>query len=71
MTSYDPFRGTPSGEVEKAEAKANAVPTGTVPEILGWVGDDKEKARRALEAEEANAKPRKSLVKDLKDLLDD
>jgi hypothetical protein len=42
-----------------------AVPEGTISEIVEWVGTDAERAARALAAEEAGLK-RKSLIKTLK-----
>lgn len=41
-----------------------AVPSGTVAEVLSWVGEDHDRAVRALAAEEAGHN-RKSLVKSL------
>ena len=38
------------------------MPEGTVAAVLGWVGDDRERAARALEAENATEKPRTTLV---------
>lgn len=55
--------------VEEVETdKAQEVPVGSVAEVLEWVGDDKERAQRALETEEAGHK-RKTLVKQLKDMV--
>lgn len=51
------------------DADPNAVPAGTVPEVLTWVGDDKEKAQKALDAENENDKPRKGLVSELDAIL--
>lgn len=45
-----------------------AVPEGTAAEVVAWVGDDAERAARALEAEEAGQK-RKTLIKTLKAVL--
>lgn len=67
--SYNPFYGYESKKVEEAKAKAAATPTGTVPEMLSWVGDDKDRAKRALDQELAHSKPRKSLVSDLEDII--
>ncbi len=47
------------------------VPSGTVPEILSWVGEDKDRAQKALDAEKDDDKPRKGLVKSLEEILDD
>lgn len=46
------------------------VPKGTTAEVLEWVGSDKAKAQRALDAEEATDKPRKTLVGELKEILE-
>ena len=67
--SYNPFAGYESKQVEIDKEKANATPTGTVSEILDWVGEDKERAQRALDAEKENKKPRSSLVKDLEGIV--
>lgn len=47
------------------DADPEAVPTGTTPEVLTWVGDDPERAQKALDAELENDKPRKGLVEQL------
>lgn len=49
----------------------DAVPVGTIPEVLTWVGDDKKKAQKALDAENENEKPRKGLVEELEAKLAD
>lgn len=41
------------------------VPTGSNAVVLSWVGDDAERARRALEQENAKSSPRKGLVSEL------
>jgi hypothetical protein len=38
------------------------VPHGPIDRVLAWVGDDKDRAARALEVEQAKAEPRASLV---------
>jgi hypothetical protein len=38
------------------------VPTGAAEEVLAWVGDDADRARRALAAEQGATKPRSTLV---------
>lgn len=50
--------------------KVEPVPEGTVSEIMRWVGEDVERAKRALEVEQAHEKPRKSLVEQLNERLD-
>jgi hypothetical protein len=72
---HDPFRAevvyssepyTPPAPVEPEKPTA---PTGTSREILAWVGDDKERAQLALDAELAADRPRKGLVDDLEKLV--
>jgi hypothetical protein len=55
----------PKAASQEPEDEANEVPTGTTKEILAWAGDDKERAQRALDAENENDEPRKGLVKEL------
>lgn len=45
------------------------VPSGTVDQILAWVGDSAVRAEVALEAEQAKPSPRKSLVNRLEESL--
>ena len=52
------------------EASEDDVPSGTVPEVLTWVGDDVERAQKALDEEVANDKPRKGLVAQLQEMID-
>lgn len=42
-----------------------AVPDGTVEAVLAWVGDDPERAQRALDYERAKPTPRTTLVAEL------
>jgi hypothetical protein len=68
--SYDPRGGSyPSKHAGKKEEEENATPSGTIPEIKKWVGDDTERAQRALDAENANEKPRATLVEYLEGKL--
>ena len=46
------------------------VPSGTVPEILSWIGEDPVRAQKALDQETANAKPRRGLVKAITEIID-
>lgn len=46
------------------------VPEGNVEGVMTWVGDDKDRAKAALESEEEAEKPRKTLVAKLKELID-
>lgn len=67
--NHNPFGNYEWKGVKAAEEEENRTPTGTRPEIMAWVGEDKERAQRALDAENANDKPRKTLVADLEALL--
>lgn len=50
------------------ENSVDAVPEGTIADVLGWVDKHPEKARVALEKEEAGEK-RSSLIKTLKSFI--
>jgi hypothetical protein len=50
-------------------ASGEGVPSGTVDEVLAWVGDDTERAKQALDAEEESEKPRVSLMDSLESML--
>lgn len=75
LTYIDPF--APKGAAvavasdgpDEVESHDNGVPKGSTKEVLEWVGDDPEKALLALEAEQADEKPRKGLVSELEDLV--
>lgn len=56
----------PETETEP-ETDPDAVPTGTIDEVLAWVGEDRVRAEQALEAERANQK-RTTLVGQLEKL---
>lgn len=43
---------------------------GTIDDLMTWVGDDKERAAAALEAEQAKSKPRSTVVKRLAAMTD-
>lgn len=45
------------------------VPDGNISEINEWVGDDKDRAQLALDAENKEDNPRKTLVKHLEDII--
>lgn len=40
----------------------DGIPEGSAPQVLTWVGDDIERANRALEAEQVKDKPRAGLI---------
>jgi hypothetical protein len=44
------------------------VPDSTIPHVLAWVGDDVERAARALEAERGRPKPRAAAIEKLEQL---
>jgi hypothetical protein len=61
----------PAAPVEEPKpAVEEAVPEGSIKEVLAWVGSDTDKAKRALDAENSSDDPRKTLVKSLTELLD-
>lgn len=45
------------------------VPDGSTAEVLAWVGEDKDRAQRALDKENAGSRPRTTLVKPLAEIL--
>jgi anti-sigma factor ChrR (cupin superfamily) len=53
-----------------AAVDPDAVPAGTIDEILAWVGNDTDRAGRALDAEQAARSPRKTLVTTLTELVE-
>jgi hypothetical protein len=73
---HDPYRPTNlrDGDAPKAvevtpEDEAKKVPSGTTKEILAWVDGDADRARQALEVEEAHDEPRKGVVKALNEII--
>lgn len=61
---------TEAPEPEPVKNEEPEVKTGTTKEVLEWVGDDKERARLALEHEEKDSSPRKGLVRELNEILE-
>lgn len=59
------------GDGDSKEPPTSLADASTAAEVLAWVGEDKERAAEALEAEEAADKPRSTLVKQLKKLAED
>lgn len=54
----------------ESEKTTEQVPQGSnVDEVLEWVGNDKDRAKVALETEQSATKPRKTLVEKLKELV--
>lgn len=60
----------PTTSVEETNNESLEVPKGTVHEVLHWVGDDKEKAQIALDAEKDGAE-RVTLIHALEEILDE
>lgn len=58
----------PSRSVQE---NGNEVPRGGVQAVKSWVGDDKDRAQQALEAEQKRDKPRSTLVNDLNEIIED
>lgn len=55
--------GTPwTPPAPESPADPDEVPAGSVAVVLAWVGEDRDRAMRALEAENAADKPRTTLV---------
>lgn len=50
------------GDGTPDDTDGDGVPDGTADQVLTWVGEDAEKAKLALAAEQAKAKPRSTLV---------
>ena len=59
------------GKSRKSKKSGSEVPEGTASEILGWVGNDKERAKKALEAEQRDEKPRSGLTSDLQRIINE
>lgn len=47
----------------------NSTPEGTIREVMGWVGNDKDRAQTALDDENSKESPRKSLVEKLEEVI--
>jgi hypothetical protein len=59
-----------SSEEDDKDDDAEPVPDGTTAEILRWVGDDPERAQRALDKEQADDRPRTGLTGELNKILE-
>ena len=58
-------------EAPSTGADAPIAATATIDEVEEWVGDDPDRARQALAAEQARPEPRKTLVAKLERILDE
>lgn len=56
--------------VDGPEVDGDEVPAGTVEEVMRWVGNDPERADRALDVEEDAKKPRATLIEKLMAVID-
>lgn len=69
-SDYDPYAPLDEAPVVEEANKAEDVPEGTAKEILEWVGDDPERAERAIAIEKTEKKPRTTLLADLSKVVD-
>lgn len=53
-----------------AVVDSDEVPAGSIATVVGWVGEDRDRAERALSAEQSAEKPRVTLVAALTTLLE-
>ena len=54
-----------------AVGATDSVPTGSVDDVISWVGEDADRAALALEAENSKPSPRKTLVAALNEVVGD
>lgn len=59
----------PGGILVAKDLVVNDVPKGSASAVLGWVGQDPDRARAALDAEKSNDRPRVGLTRDLEKIL--
>lgn len=71
MSKKNPYAAKSKSDAKPVEVVEETVevPTGTVKEVLEWVGDDKERAQLALDAE-TESTARKSLIQALEEVID-
>ena len=58
-------------DLPTAPASGDTVPDGSIKEILTWVGDDKDRAKQAADAEKKSDNPRPTLLDKLKKVGDE
>ena len=76
MSEHDPYAAPENAEPDVIEAvgdttpvdPAAEVPSGSVKDVIDWIGEDHERAQLALAAEDAE-KPRKGVVNYVNELL--
>jgi len=64
----DDLDDAPDFDGQGEEVKADRVPDGSAETVLNWVGNDKTKAERALDAEQRRERPRSTLIAALEKL---
>lgn len=57
-------------ETPEPTADLTDVPAGTVAEVIGWIGDDPDRAQAALDAEAQRDKPRTTVTDHARSVLD-
>jgi hypothetical protein len=57
-------------DLPEAPDSGEAVPDGTIKEVLDWVGDSKDRAAQAEKSEKASDEPRQTLLHRLKKVHD-
>ena len=55
---------------EAKEAAAEAVPSGSVKEVLAWIGDNEDRAARALDAEYERDEPRVTVIEGIEKVIE-
>lgn len=76
MSEHDPYAAPENAEPNVSYSQtdstpsdpAASVPSGSVKEVIEWIGEDHERAQLALSAEDAE-KPRKGVVNYVNELL--
>lgn len=63
------LEGNGPPEPEEQPEETEEVPNGNIKEITRWVGDDKERAQAALDAENEREDKRSTLIEKLKDVI--
>ena len=61
----EPDQVTAQDSASTEQSAESSVPTGSVREIMDWVGDDKDRAQSALDQENSKDDSRVSLVRQL------
>ena len=73
MAKQTNFTAASFGGSKRAEAKeaaAEAVPSGSVKEVLAWIGDNEDRAARALDAEYERDEPRVTVIEGIEKVIE-